>query len=141
MRSVRSLMVAAATIIALSACGTATASPTPFTLDKTCVPETKVCTVVSSDITWFPAGTEIAYTTTGDSSTGLLVASITVDRGATVGVCDFNYDGKPLTAKCKFTTGSGDLTGFHLLADVTVTPDKAAPDAVWHWVGTYWFGD
>jgi hypothetical protein len=140
MRAFQRLMVVAAAIIALSGCGSPTASPTPFTLDKTCVSETFVCTVVSSDISRFPAGTEIAYTKIGDTSNGLLAASITVEGGTTLGVCDFNYDGNPLTAKCTFTTGSGDLTGFHLAADVTVT-DKDTPDAVWHWVGTYWFGD
>jgi hypothetical protein len=139
MRSVRSLVVAGATILALNGCGSAEATPAPFALDKTCVPETNVCTVVTSDIPAFPPGTEIAYKAIGDSSNGLLAASISVAGGTTLGVCDFNYDGDPLTAKCTFVTGSGNLKGFHLTADVTVT-DKGTPDAVWHWAGTYWFG-
>jgi hypothetical protein len=139
MGSIRSLIVVAGTVLAVSGCGTPAATPTVFRLDKTCVPETRVCTVVSSDIAALPQGTEIAYTPIGEGSNGLLAASITVGNGSTLGVCDFNYDGNPLTAKCTFTTGTGDLTGFNLVADVTVT--GTPPNKVWHWDGTYWFGD
>jgi hypothetical protein len=143
MRSIRNLVVVAASILAVSGCTAASpaASPKAFQLDKTCVAETNVCTVVSSDITALPPGSEIAYTAIGDGSNGLLAASIAVENGSTLGVCDFNYDGDPLAAKCTFTTGTGELTGFHLAADVTVTPEQSDPEAVWHWVGTYWFDD
>jgi hypothetical protein len=143
MRSFRSLTVAAATIVALSGCGSATASPTPFTLTKTCVrQELTVCTIVSSDISKLPPGTEIWYTAIGeDASNGLLAASISVAGGSTLGVCDFNYDGTPIAAKCTFTTGSGNLTGFHLAADVSRNGPPPDPKTIWTWVGTYWFGD
>lgn len=143
MRSFRSLMVAAATILALTACGAAEATPTRFTIEKTCVQqEVAVCTIVSSDISTLPPGTEISYTAIGEgASNGLLAASISVAGGSTLGVCDFNYDGEPIAAKCNFTTGSGNLAGFHLAADVSRNGPAPDPKTIWTWVGTYWFGD
>lgn len=140
MRSIRRLVVAA-TILAVSGCGAPEATPTAFHLEKTCVQASGVCEIVSSDISQFPPGTEIKYSAIGDASNKLLAASITVASGSTLGVCDFNYDGDPLTAKCTFTTGSGDLTGFHLAANVTRDGPGADPKTVWTWIGTYWFGD
>lgn len=141
MRSTRSLVVVAATILAISACTSAppAASPTEFHLDKTCVAG-QGCTVVSSDLPAFPKGTHLAYTQIGDGSTKVKKVTATVENGTASGECDFNQVA-PLRAKCKILTGTGDLAGLHLLADVTVTGNPQEPGAVWHWAGTYWFGD
>ena len=140
---IRSLAAIAAAIGVLSACtpsAPSAGSPMAFRLDKTCVKTTNVCTVVTSDIAELPPGTTIAYTGIGDGSSHLLNANIVVANASTLGVCDFNYDHtqQPLWAKCKFTTGTGTLSGFHLDADVTVTK-PGEPGQLWHWVGTYWF--
>lgn len=143
MRSIRSLVVVAATILAVSAC--TAASPAAgahkaFHLDKTCVADGG-CTIVSSDIDAIPVGTLISYTAIGDGSTLQQNATFTVGDGSASGFCDFNHDGKPLAAQCTFLSGTGALKGFHLVADVTLTGDGKGPDSVWHWDGTYWFGD
>jgi hypothetical protein len=140
MRSIRSLIVVAATLLAVSGCSASVAAdaPKPFHLDKTCA--AGVCTIVSSDLAAIPPGTLIKYTVIGDGSTQQKNATFTTKDGSASGFCDFNHDGKPLAAQCTFLSGTGALTGFHLVADVTLTGDKSSPDAVWHWNGTYWFG-
>lgn len=143
MRSIRSLIVAIVAIAALVAVGGCSASSgadahTTFHLDKTCA--AGVCTIVSSDLAAIPPGTLIKYTVIGDGSTLQKNATFTTKDGSASGFCDFNHDGKPLAAQCTFLSGTGALTGFHLVADVTLTGDSTSPDAVWHWNGTYWFG-
>ncbi len=143
MRSVRSLVVVAATILAVSACTAASPAADAhkaFRLDKTCVADVG-CTIVSSDLDAIPVGTVITYTAIGDGSTLQQNATFTVGNGSASGFCDFNHDGKPLAAQCTFLSGTGTLKGFHLVADVTLTGDGKGPDSVWHWNGTYWFGD
>jgi hypothetical protein len=145
-RSIPSLMVIAATLLAVSGCSASTAPGvhTAFHLDKTCVHDAAgvpTCTIVSSDIAAIPAGTVINYTIVGDGSTNQKNATFMVKGGTASGFCDFNHDGKPLAAQCTFLSGTGVLTGFHLVADVTLTGVGTSPDAVWHWNGTYWFGN
>ncbi|CAN5632114.1 hypothetical protein BH23CHL7_BH23CHL7_15140 [soil metagenome] len=139
MRSIRSLIVVAATVLTISGCSAAADTPKPFKLDKTC--DEVGCTIVSSDLAAIPVGTLITYTQIGDGSTQQSNATFTTMDGSASGFCDFNYDGKPLAAQCTFLSGTGALTGFHLVADVTLTGDGASPDSVWHWEGTYWYGD
>jgi hypothetical protein len=145
-RSIRSLVVIAATVLAISACTAApsAAAHKAFHLDKTCVAigggGAIACTIVSSDLDAIPAGTLISYTDVGDGSTRQKNATFTAGNGSASGFCDFNHDGKPLAAQCTFLSGTGALKGFHLVADVTVTGGNS-PDAVWHWAGTYWFGN
>jgi hypothetical protein len=142
-RSVRSLVVVAATILAISACTAASPAADAhkaFHLDKTCDPDVG-CTIVSSDIDAIPVGTLVKYTAIGDGSTKQQNATFTVGNSSASGFCDFNHDGKPLAAQCTFLSGTGALKGFHLVADVTLTGDGKDPASVWHWDGTYWFGD
>jgi hypothetical protein len=140
-RSIRSLMVVAATLLAVIGCSAspAVAAHKTFHLDKTCV--TAGCTIVSSNFDAIPVGTLITYTKIGDGSTKQQNATFTTKTGSASGFCDFNHDGKPLAAQCTFLSGTGALTGFHLVADVTLTGDGTSPASVWHWDGTYWFGD
>jgi len=143
-RSIRSLVVLAAAILAINGCAASPAAdePKPFQLDKTCVPDVG-CTIVSSDLDAIPVGTLITYTPIGDGSTRQSNATFVIENGSATGFCDFNHDGQPLAAQCTFLSGTGELTGFHLVADVTITGDPRSqdPPAVWHWDGTYWFGD
>jgi hypothetical protein len=138
----RGLAVVIATVLAVMGCAASPAAdaPKPFRLDKTCVPDVG-CTIVSSDLDAIPVGTVITYTPIGDGSTLQQNATFTVANGSASGFCDFNHDGKPLAAQCTFLSGTGGLKGFHLVADVTLTGDGRGPDSVWHWNGTYWFGD
>jgi hypothetical protein len=141
-RSIRSLIMVAATILAISAC---TAAPSAavhkaFHLDKTCDPDVG-CKIVSSDIDLIPVGTVVKYSQIGDGSTNQSNATFTVENGSASGFCDFNHDGKPLAAQCTFLSGTGVLKGFHLVADVTLSGPASDPASVWHWDGTYWFGD
>jgi hypothetical protein len=140
MRSIRSLIVVAATLLAVSGCSAspAVAPHKAFHLDKTCVASVG-CTIVSSNLDAIPTGTLITYTQIGDGSTRQKNATFTTKSGSASGFCDFNHDGKPLAAQCTFMSGTGGLTGFHLVADVTLTGDGTSPDSVWHWDGTYWF--
>ena len=144
MRSIRSLVVLAAAILAINGCAPSPAAdePKPFQLDKTCAPDAG-CTIVSSDLDAIPVGTVITYTPIGDGSIRQQNATFVTENGSASGFCDFNHDGKPLAAQCTFLSGTGELTGFHLVADVTITGDPSSqdPPAVWHWEGTYWFGD
>jgi hypothetical protein len=140
-RSVRSLVAVAAIILAVSGCTAASPAADAhkaIQLDKTCA--AVGCTIVSSDLAAIPVGTLIKYTDIGDGSTRQSNATFVTKDGTASGFCDFNHDGKPLAAQCTFLSGTGALKGFHLVADVTVT-DKNSPDAVWHWAGTYWFGN
>jgi hypothetical protein len=142
MRSIRSLIVVIAALVAVGGCSASSGADThkPFHLDKTCV-EAVGCTIVSSDLAAIPVGTLITYTNIGDGSTLQKNATFAVKDGSASGFCDFNHDGKPLAAQCTFLSGTGVLAGFHLVADVTVTGDQNSRDAVWHWAGTYWFGN
>ena len=139
MPSIRSLIVVAAAMLAVSACSAAADSHKTFHLDKTCL--ASGCTIVASDLAAIPVGTLITYTQIGDGSTKQQNATFTTKSGSASGFCDFNHDGKPLAAQCTFLSGTGALTGFHLVADVTLTGDSNSPDAVWHWDGTYWYGN
>ena len=123
----------------MHAASAAGAAHKAFHLDKTCA--AVGCTIVSSDLAAIPVGTLITYTDIGDGSTLQKNATFTTKDGSASGFCDFNHDGKPLAAQCTFLSGTGVLTGFHLVADVTLTGDQSSPDAVWHWNGTYWFGN
>ena len=140
MPSIRSLMVVAATLLAVAGCSAAADTHKTFHLDKTCVANVG-CTIVNSDLAAIPPGTLITYTPIGDASTKQKNATFTTKDGSASGFCDFNHDGKPLAAQCTFLSGTGALTGFHLVADVTLTGDGTTPDSVWHWDGTYWYGN
>lgn len=135
MRSVRRLMVVAATILAFSvlAPSVSAASPKAFHLEKTCASDF-LCTVQWSSFKAIPAVTDITYAY--DSSTPTLAfPTIEVRNGSTTGVCDWDQPGDTVLAICTFGTGTGRLTQFHLVVDVTFD------GTTWFWDGTYWFGN
>jgi hypothetical protein len=141
MRTVRALLVAGATIIALSVLAPSVSADSPhhrtFHLDKTCESDV-LCTIVSSTFKPFRPGTDVTYVNS-DPWNGLAYPTIKIRHGSTTGVCDWNQPPGPVLAKCTFSKGTGRLTGFHLKVDVTVTGDPSLPTSVWHWDGTYWF--
>jgi hypothetical protein len=132
MRSVR-ILVVAATILAFTVLvpTVSAASPKAFHLTKTCASEV-LCTVVTDTFRAIPTGTDVTYTW---ASASIAYPTIVVGNGSTTGVCDWNQPGPDVLAICTFGTGSGRLTQFHLVVDVSVDADN-----VWHWDGWYWFG-
>jgi len=139
MRPARSLLVVVATILAFSVLAP-TVSATPhqdFHLDKTCASDV-LCTLLDSNFKPFRPGTHVTYVT--DWPNGLTYPTIKVRHGSTTGICDWNHPHGSVFAKCTFSQGTGVLTGFHLVVDVTVTGDPGDPASIWHWDGRYWFG-
>ena len=135
MRSVRSLLVVAATVLAFSALApsVSAASPKAFHLDKTCTSNV-LCTISSSNFKPLTGGTDVTYTWDA-TRPWLAYPTIVVRNGSTTGVCDWDQPGPTVLAKCTFDSGTGRLTEFHLAVDVTVDANN-----VWHWDGWYWFG-
>ena len=132
MRSVRILVVATALLaLAVLVPTVSAASPKAFHLTKTCVSDV-LCTVVTDTFRAIPTGTDVTYTW---ASPSIAYPTIAVSNGSTTGVCDWNQPGPTILAICTFGTGSGRLTQFHLVVDVSVDADN-----VWHWDGWYWFG-
>ena len=145
MHAVRKVLLVTGTIAALSAPGlsvsaAAPSEPQDFLLTKTCA-SAVLCTVQTSSFAPIPTGTDITYTVNGDGSDGLAYPTITVQDGSTTGVCDWNQPAGPVLAKCTFAAGTELLDQFNLAVDVTVVGDPNAPDSVWTWTGTYWFGN
>ena len=139
MRSVRSLAAVAATVLALTVLvpSASAASPKAFHLDKTCAADSSeplgyVCTVQHADFKWFPAGTEVHYTSQNQAG-DVVQATIPIKNGSTNGACVWS---SPVNAVCTFSPGTGRLTQFHLVVDVTANADQS----IWYWDGTYWFG-
>ena len=105
-----------------------------FHLEKVCDTATH-CVVTSSSFNAIPAGTEINYS---GPDADHLVAVFDVKNGSATGQCAigsiFADPSRPGT--CRFDTGTGRLTQFHLDVAVTTT----AQFNPWYWDGTYWFG-
>ena len=140
MRSLRRLVVAGATIMALALAvpSVSAASPKAFHLDKTCAADASeplgyVCTVVHSDFKWFPPGTKVHYTSQNPAG-NVVQATIRIANGSTSGACAWST---AVNAVCTFNTGTGRLSQFHLRVVVTANADAS----VWYWDGWYWFGD
>ena len=138
MRSLHRLVVAGATIIALTAVvpSVSATSQKAFHLEKVCDTATH-CVVTSSSFKAIPAGTEITYS---GPDANHLTAVITVKNGTATGQCAIGslvgYGNPSRPAMCTFATGTGRLTQFHLRVMVSTT----AQYNPWYWDGTYWFG-
>lgn len=137
---VRLLAACAAVVLALTvvATGVVAGSGAGFHLDKTCAGDSSeplgyVCTVQHADFKWFPAGTKVHYTSQNDAG-DVVQATIRIKNGSTDGACVWS---SPVNAVCTFGAGTGRLTQFHLVVDVTANADQS----IWYWDGTYWFGN
>jgi hypothetical protein len=140
MRSIKRLLAVMGTIVALTflAPVASAGSHRAFHLDKTCAEDLSeplgyVCTVQHADFKWFPAGTEVHYTSQNETG-DVVQATIPIKNGSTDGVCVWS---SPVNAVCTFSPGSGRLTQFHLVVDVTANADQS----IWYWDGAYWFGN
>jgi hypothetical protein len=136
---VRLLAACAAVVLALTVVttGVAARSAAGFHLDKTCAEDASeplgyVCTVQHADFKWFPAGTEVHYTSQNEAG-DVVQATIQIKNGSTDGACVWS---SPVNAVCTFGPGSGRLTQFHLVVNVTANADQS----IWYWDGSYWFG-
>jgi hypothetical protein len=136
---VRLLAACAAVVLALTVVttGVAARSSAGFHLDKTCAEDSSeplgyVCTVQHADFKWFPAGTEVHYTSQNEAG-DVVQATIQIKNGSTDGACVWS---SPVNAVCTFGPGSGRLTQFHLVVNVTANADQS----IWYWDGSYWFG-
>ena len=142
MHSIKRLFVVVATIAALTVLVPSVSAGThkPFHLDKTCAEDSSeplgfFCTVQHADFKWIPAGTDIHYAAIPPNDPNLVqAATITIKNGSTNGVCVWS---SPVNAVCTFSPGTGRLTEFHLVVDVTANADQS----VWYWDGWYWFGN
>jgi hypothetical protein len=105
----------------------------PFHLAKVCDTATH-CVVTSSSFKAIPAGTEIDYS---GPDADHLVAVLKIKNGSATGRCAIGsiFGDPSVPGTCRFDTGTGRLTQFHLT--VAVTFDGSS----WFWDGTYWFGD
>jgi hypothetical protein len=135
MRTIKTLVVVSATILALSvlAPSVAAGSPKAFHLTKTCASNV-LCTIVSDTFAPIGPGTDVTYVNS-DPWNGLAYPTIEIAHGSTTGVCDWNQPGPDVLAICTFASGSGRLHQFHLVVDVSVDAN-----GLWYWDGWYWFG-
>jgi hypothetical protein len=133
MRSVRSLLVAGAAIVALAVVAPSAAASTakPFHVAKDC--EVPTCVITSSTFKGIPVDSVITYAMNEDGS---LTATISGAHGTATGRCDLSnvFSGSG-PGSCVFSSGTGSLTQFHLDVDVTTTNF-----VTWYWDGTYWMG-
>jgi hypothetical protein len=142
MLSIKRLLTVIGVIVALTALAPVASAGTHmgFHLDKTCAEDPSeplgyFCTVQHSDFKWIPPGTDVHYAAIPPLDPDLVVAAtITIRNGRTAGVCVWST---PVNAICTFDAGTGRLTQFHLVVDVTANADQS----VWYWDGSYWFGD
>ena len=139
MYAFKRLLAVMGTIIALMAVAPAASagSHQDFHLDKTCAPDASeplgfVCTIQHADFKWFAAGTKVHYTS-ANAAGDVVQATIAIKNSSTNGECVWS---SPVNAVCPFGPGTGRLSRFHLVVDVTANADVS----IWYWDGTYWFG-
>jgi len=148
MRSVRILTGVAATVLALAVVAPATlaAAPThPLHLVKDCSTflgtTPSFCIVSSSGFSQLPAGTKVWYKGPVLQDTLFLSSNVLLDteHGSTAtGYCIFEArlqgDARAPTGLCSFWEGTGALTGFHAIVDVTIDESQE-----FHWDGVYYY--
>ena len=139
MRSIKRLLAVMGTVVALMAFApvASAGSHQDFHLDKTCARDASeplgfVCTIQHADFKWFPAGTKVQYTSQ-NAAGDVVQATIAIENGSTDGECVWS---SPVNAVCTFSPGTGRLSQFHLVVDVTANADVS----IWYWDGRYWFG-
>ena len=96
------------------------------------------CTVVESETGPIPVGTEAFYTgplLERRTSSGVILTTPAGDTAT--GNCSLNYNTGLGT--CVFTSGTGELAGFHANLKVTSEFPPENPDGLFTWDGTYHF--
>jgi hypothetical protein len=106
----------------------------PLLLTKTC-DAIDHCTVITAEAGPIPVGTGAFYTgplLENRTTSGVVLTTPSGDTAT--GHCSLNY--KTGLGTCAFTSGTGELAGFH--ANVKVTSDfESNPAGVFTWSGTY----
>jgi hypothetical protein len=118
------------------------ASPsTPIHLTKDCSTYTgenpSLCMIAGSDMAAIPVGSKVWYQGPVLTNVYFLSSNILLEAptGATAtGYCIFDAHATDATGICTFWSGTGALTGFTSIVDVTI--DAAH---IWHWDGVYYF--
>jgi len=138
-RVLRLMAAGSAIVLALTiaATGVSARSGAGFHLDKTCAGDSSeplgyVCTIQHADFKWFPAGTKVHYISQNEAG-DVVQATIWIKNGSTDGSCVWS---SPVNAVCTFGPGTGRLSQFHMVVNVTANADQS----IWYWDGTYWFG-
>jgi hypothetical protein len=108
----------------------------PLLLTKTC-DAIDHCTVITAEAGPIPVGTGAFYTgplLENRTTSGIVLTTPSGDTAT--GHCSLNH--KTGLGTCVFTSGTGELAGFH--ANVKVTSDFVSdPAGVFTWSGTYHF--
>ena len=142
MRSIRNLLVALATILALTGLAASVTASTPHTLtivkDCTVGFTGKVgsyCTITESNVAQIPAGSRVSYYGPVLSSSVFVSSTAVISNGAAntaSGYCQ--VDLRSGVGFCTFWKGTGTLTGFHAVINGSA---ESAPR--YHWDGRYYF--
>lgn len=93
------------------------------------------CTVTTSDVDAIPVGTKVWYLGPVLTNTYFLSSNVRLDddrRSTATGYCMF--ESRTAAGMCTFWEGTGRLTGFVAILDVTI--DDVG---LWHLDGTYYF--
>jgi hypothetical protein len=120
------------------------ASPsTPIHITKDCSAYTgenpSLCVIAASDMAAIPVGTKIWYQGPVLTNVYFLSSNILLEAptGATsTGYCIFDAHATDATGICTFWSGTGALTGFTSVVDVTIDASH-----LWHWDGVYYFAE
>ncbi len=144
MRSMRSFLVIAGAILALSVgapAASASSTPHPVHMTKDCSSYNGVaptyCVIKESDLDVVPKGTKVWYTGPVLTNAYFLSSNVMLDpqNGSTAtGYCIFET--RTSTGLCTFWKGTGALTGFTAVIDVSI--DAAG---LWNFDGTYYFAN
>lgn len=145
MRSIRRLLMVAATIAALTFLVPTVSASTPLGevhLTKTCptFETTATCTVITSDSGPIPVGTLASYSGPLFSPLFSTAVVLTTPDGSTAtGHCTLIWrpelSGADGFGTCVFVSGTGSLAGFHANLKITDHPDTL----VTNWDGTFLF--
>jgi hypothetical protein len=142
MRSARRFLVVAGVVIALTVPAisvSASSSPHALHLTKDCATNTGIaptyCTVAASNLRAIPVHAKVWYLGPVLSNAYFLSSNIKIDAwhgNTATGYCQ--VDAHISTGICTFWKGTGTLTGFHAVLQVTIDAK-----GLWHWDGTYYF--
>ena len=144
MRAMRTFLLVIAAMLVVFA-GASTASATSAShhihLVKDCSTYTgetpTYCTITVSDLAVIPPGTKVWYKGPVLTNSYFLSSEVTLDAGhgdTASGYCIF--EAKTSVGLCTFWKGTGRLTGFTTVVDVTIDAT-----GLWNWDGEYYFAD
>jgi hypothetical protein len=146
MRSRRSVLLLGCLVVGLGLGAStvfAASAPNAAHLTKDCATFSGVaptyCTIKTSNIGPIAPGTKVWYLGPVVANTYFLSSDVTLEAGAgntAIGYCIFKTQASSVipVGLCTFWKGTGALTGFTAVLDVTIDETGS-----WHWDGTYYF--